>query len=88
MVRLRRPQGPTPAFATTGISSLASDWPETADTRAAGRLWQAARSLRERGNDAASCGYWLARRLALAEITGAGLEWTVSMISVLSMPCR
>ena len=25
---------------------------------------------------------------AVAEITGAGREWTVSMISELSMPCR
>jgi len=31
---------------------------------------------------------YLSMRPAEAEITGAGLEWTVSMISLLSMPCR
>ena len=30
---------------------------------------------------------YLSIRLAGAEITGAGLEWTVSMISLRSMPC-
>lgn len=32
--------------------------------------------------------YSRVRRPAVAEITGAGREWTVSMISELSIPCR
>jgi len=32
--------------------------------------------------------YGAGRRLELAEMTGAGREWTVSMISELSIPSR
>jgi hypothetical protein len=56
--------------------------PLRADRRAAGRaaLAEAARWCPVR--------LYLPMRPAVAEITGAGRAWTVSMISELSMPCR
>jgi hypothetical protein len=51
-----------------------------ADTRAAGRVGETARC--------SGCRAYLTISPADAEMTGAGREWTVAMISELSMPCR
>jgi hypothetical protein len=54
-----------------------------ADTRGAGR--PASRAPR---GVVLLVGYLPTWSPAVAEITGAGREWTVAMISELSMPCR
>jgi hypothetical protein len=54
-----------------------------ADTRA-----RRAAAGRPASTGASRDDYELVRRPAVAEITGAGRPWTVSMISELSMPCR
>jgi hypothetical protein len=64
----------------TGILAPTPTVSECADTRAAGRVGETARCSR--------CRVYLTISPADAEITGAGLEWTVAMISELSMPCR
>jgi hypothetical protein len=74
---------------TPRISATPTSAALRADTRAAGRLEEAARSWVEVGSEVpTSPSYWPVPKPADAEIVGAGLEWTVSMISELSMRCR